>query len=125
VLAGDVLVLELLGLLGGLVQHVLQAPPHVDVGGGPAHLRLLIEGCLHLAGDRLGIHAQLPQQRTGHALLLLEEREQQVLGRDLLMVALISEIPRRAQRLLRLDGQLFESHSWVTINTASFQTRKA
>ena len=59
---------------------------------------------------RLGPRAELGEQRADDALLLLEQRQQQVLGLDGLVVALVGERLRRLDGLLRLHGELVELH---------------
>ncbi len=110
VLARDVFVLELLRLLGRLLQEFLQAAADVDVGGGAAHLRLLLQRFIDAGADRLGFHPQLAQQCRDDAVVLADQRAQHVLGADFLMVAAAGQIAGRRQGFLRLDGEFFEPH---------------
>ena len=110
VLAGDVLVLELLGLLAGILEQGLQPPAGVDVGGRPAHLRLRLEGALRRLADLRGVDPDLAQQRPGHAVLLIEQRQEQVLRRQFLVAAAPGQLMRGLDRLSGFDGQLVEPH---------------
>jgi len=59
--------------------------------------------------------AQLGEQRAHHTLLLLDQREQQVLGLQRLVIALVGQGLGGLHRLLRFHGQLIEPHhvlSW-------------
>ncbi len=63
-----------------------------------------------LIGDRLRLDRHLAQQRRHDAVGLLDEREQQMLGIDLGVVALLGEPLRRQDRFLRLLGVLVQVH---------------
>ena len=56
VLAGDVLVLELLRLLGRFLEQVGQPPPDLDIGAGAAYLGLRVERALACLANLRGIN---------------------------------------------------------------------
>jgi hypothetical protein len=109
-LGRDVLVLEPLRLLPRPVDHALEARGGILPPAAAPDLGQLVDLGLHLARDCLRPGPQLGEQRPHHALLLLQEREQQVLGLDRLVVALIREGLRGLDRFLGLDGQLVQPH---------------
>ena len=110
VLARNVLVLEFLGLPSRRVEQILEPTPHETVDAAAAHLRLFFDGLVHLARNGLGIGAELAQYRHHDAVLLAQKGAQQMLGRDLLMGALVGQFAGRGQRFLSLDGELVQSH---------------
>src|SRR3569623_1616723 len=110
VLARGVLVLEVLRALLGVLDQILQAAVHVDLGGRSLHLRLLIERPVDRLGDGLDRGAHLAQQRRRDALFLCQQGGQDMLRRQLLMVSLLRQVVGGAQGLLRLHGHLVESH---------------
>ncbi len=110
VLAGDVLVLEFVGLASCLVEQVFQATAQICLRRSAAHLRLGRKRLVHLAQEPVGICAHLAQHRQGHALFLGQERAQKMLGRDLLMRVLLGHGMRGRKCLLRLDGKFIEPH---------------
>ena len=82
VLAGDVLVLELLGLVLRLVQiaeqPLAEARTRAALDLGKA-LQRLVDAAL----DQAGIGPDAAKERLGHALLLGEQRFREMLGLDL------------------------------------------
>ncbi len=112
-LAGNVLILELVGLASRLVEQVLHAAAHIRFSCGAAHLRLRRKRLVHLAHQPLGIRAHLAQHREGHALFLGQKRPQDMLGRDLLMRVLLGRGMRCRKCLLSLDGEFVEPHGLV------------
>ena len=54
--------------------------------------------------------AHLLEQRPRHAFGLVEQREQEMLVRDFLLIELRSDILRRLQRFLHLLGKFIRSH---------------
>ncbi len=88
----------------------LQPPADVDLGGGAATWGCSSSRLERRLAYQPRVDAQLAQQRARDTLLLVEQRQQQVLGRQLLVVALLRQLLRRAQGLLGLDGQLVEPH---------------
>ncbi len=90
VLRRDVLVLQPLRFVPRAVDHALEAGRGV-LAPAALHLGQLSDLGLHLAGDGLRARPELGQKRAHHALLLLEQGEQQVLGFDGLMVVLVGQ----------------------------------
>ena len=94
-----------LGGVGHLSQARRQRRLRSAVGGGlPGELGP------QLFGERLRLDAHLAQQRRDDAVRLLDEREQQVLGLDLGVIALLGEPLRRQNRFLRFFGVLVQVH---------------
>ena len=104
VLGRDVVVLELLGLVGSAVEHARERR---------ADLRLLLRSLGGRLGveRRFGLRAQLG--RVGNQLLrqlLVEQRQQQVLGVELGVAHAARELLGGGDRLLRFQRQLVEVH---------------
>ncbi len=109
-LARHVLVLEFVGLASRLVEQVFQATAHIRLRGSAAHLGLGGQRLVQLGQEPVGIRAHLAQHRQGHALFLGQKCMEKVLGRDLLMRALLGHGMRGRKCLLRLDGKFVEPH---------------
>src|SRR6185312_15795500 len=126
VLAGDVLVLELLGLLGRLFEEVGQPAADVDVGARAPHLRLRVEGALGGLANLRGVDPHLAQERARHAVLLVEQRQEQVLRRQFLVPAAPGQLMRGLDGLSGLDRQLVEPHGTrLQVSTAAKPTSRA
>src|SRR5207245_2681907 len=101
VLGGGVVVLEPLGLALGALQRGAQPFAHV-LAAAAAHLgglgQLVLQPLLH----RVGAGAELGEHRAHHALALLEQRDEQVLGLHRLVIVLVGESLGRLQRFLCL-----------------------
>ena len=109
VLGADVLVLQPAGL--GLRQVGDQLETRRDGGLRSAvDLRLLADGRTRLARDGGRVELQLPQQRRHDAVVLLDQRHQQVLGLDLRMIERLGELLRADDGLLGLFSELVEIH---------------
>src|SRR5262249_50741874 len=108
VLGGAVLVLQALHLVPGRVEDGLEPGAHV-LPARAADLRELADLGLDIPPDRLRPRAELRQQRADDALLLLDQREQQVLGLDLLVTLTLREPLSSLDRLLGLHGELVEA----------------
>ena len=91
---------------------------HLAQAGRERRLRSAVRGGLlrqlgsQLIGDRLRLDAHLAQQGRDDAVGLLDEREQQMLGLDLGVVALLGEPLRRENRFLRLFRVLVQVHRY-------------
>ena len=109
VLGGDVLVAEPVGLLVGDAEDLLRAAVHADLRAGRAGQTL--QALLHEVAQVGKVDADLLQQRLNDALLLFQQRSQHVNGEDFGVVALLGNLLRPQHGLLRLDGELIESHS--------------
>jgi hypothetical protein len=108
VLGRDVLVLERLGLAECLLQHSVELRRDV-------RLRPLCAGkrrqcLLDLGSDTSGVHPQLAERGRDDSALLLEQRLQQVLGRDFRMVRLLRPRLGGSQGFLCLYRELIETH---------------
>ena len=66
-------------------------------------------------GDRRRIDVHLPQDLGDDPALLLDEREQQVLRRDLRMSLAVGELLRAGDRFLCLLGVFLDVHDVVTM----------
>ena len=104
VLRGDVLVLELSRLVGGAVEHLRERRGDARLLLRTVDARLLRERGLGLRAQRLRVGNELARQ------LLVEQREQQVLGIELGIAAPARELLRRGDRFLRFHGELVEVH---------------
>ncbi len=108
VLGGDVVVLELARLVERLVEHAAERSARLGLLRGALDRRL--------GGERrLGLGAE--RSRVGHELLdelLVEQREQQVLGVELGVAHPARKLLRGRDGLLALDRQLVEVHQGVT-----------
>ena len=112
-LGADELVLQPLGFgLGGfrdLAKARRERRLRSAVGRG-----LLRQLGSQLIGDGLRLDRHLAEQGRHDAVGLVHERQQQMLGIDLRMVALLGEPLRRQDRFLRLLGVLVQVHAFVS-----------
>jgi hypothetical protein len=91
-------------------------------GGAQALAQILPAAAAHLGHARqlrleLTLHgvdprAELAQDRADHALTLLQQGLQQVLGLDRLVLVAVGQRLRGLDRFLRLDRELVQSHRW-------------
>ena len=85
-LGGDVLVAGLLGDLLGLVENARKLARRRGLAGAAARdLRPLGEVGIDGQERRLGVAARLADETCGHALAVVEQRLQEMLGRELLV----------------------------------------
>ena len=103
-----IVVLEPLHLLPGRVEDGLEAGSHV-LPARARDLRKASDRRQHVPLDRLRAGAELRQEGADHAVLLLDEREQEVLGLELLVAFAIGEPLGALNRLLGLDRELVEA----------------
>ena len=75
-----------------------------------AHLRLRVERALGGLPDLRRVDPHLAQERAGDAVLLVEQRQEQVLRRQFLVPAAPGQLMRGLDRLSGFDGQLVEPH---------------
>ena len=116
VLGGDVLVLEPLGLAAARARARARRRSPRYCAAAAAHLGQLARARPRAALDSAsGARAELGEERAHHALLLLEQRQQQVLGLDGLVLVLVGQRLRGLDRFLRLDRQLVQSHRRSTL----------
>ena len=109
----DVAVARLLRDLLGLVEHRGRVSPSsagVWLGAAAGDRRDLGQRLVGLAPRRLGAAAGARDQARRHALLVLEQRLQQMRRRDPLMVHAERDGLRRLQEAARAVGEFFEVH---------------
>ena len=109
VLGAHILVLHGLGFGLRGIEHDAHARGEVRLRSA-VRLRLLAEMGAQRLGERAGIHRNLAEHGRHDAVLLLDERDQQVLGLHLRMLEFGSELRRGHHRLLRLFSELVEVH---------------
>ena len=108
VLGGDVVVLELLGLVLGPVEQLGEPLRQVLLAALDA--RAGAQLVLEAGADPVGWGADLLQQRAGQPLGLVEQGEQEVLDVDRLVVAAARLGLGAAEHLLGLHGEAVGSH---------------
>jgi hypothetical protein len=108
-LGRDVLVLETLGLPLRPLERGAQTLTEV-LPAPAAHLGHPRQLALELARQGVQPHAELAQDRAHDALTLLEQRGQQVLRLDRLVLVPVRQRLRGLDRLLSLDRELVQSH---------------
>ncbi len=109
VLGGDVLVLQLLRLFLGAVEQLREPVAHVGLGAA-LHPGDAAQFVLEPRFDLLRVRPDLLEDRPRHAVGLVQEREEQVLDVDGLVLALAGLRLRLLQHFLGLHGQLVGSH---------------
>jgi len=97
----------MLGLGGGFGQDVAQIATHPRLARA-VDLRSFGQDCGQLGLQATNVRAELAQHERRHALAVLEQRSQQVLGVDLTRAVLASEALGPHDGLLRFFGQLVE-----------------
>ena len=122
VLGRAVVVLEPLHLIPGRVEDGLEPGAHV-LPARAADLREAANLGLDVPPDRVRTGAELRQQGADDAVLLLDEREQEVLGLELLVAFTVRQRLRGLDRLLRLDGELVEAKRCHGASAASWAIR--
>ncbi len=103
-LRSDVLVLELLRLVEGPVEHLRERRRHGRLLLRALDARLLRQRRLGLRAQRLRVGNELARQ------FLVEEREEEMLGIELGVAVPARHLLRRGDGLLRLDRELVEIH---------------
>ena len=111
VLGGDVLVAELAGLALGGAQDVQQLARGGGLAGAGRDRGQAVERAADLAAEGARVGAHLAQHGADDPLLLVEQREQQVLGRGLAVAAVGRQADRLLDRLLGFDGEAVELHA--------------
>ena len=104
VLDGDVLVVELLRFVACAVERLRELGRHARLLRGAFDGRLLRKSRFRLRAQRLGRRDERPRQ------LLVEQREQQMLGVDLGVAAAPRVLDGGGDGFLALDRQLVEVH---------------
>jgi hypothetical protein len=108
---GDELVAALLRLLVGEVEQIRQVATDLDLAAVPLHLRQTTDRLHQRRLQRLHVDAGARQQRRGRPVFLLQQREQQVLRLDDLVVMAYRQALRVRQRLLELRRQFVQTHA--------------
>src|SRR5690606_34076777 len=98
------------GFLVGEVEEVGEVAGDVDLAAGALHLRQPRDGFGEPLAQRPDVHPGPLQERGGAAVLLVEEREQQVLRLDEAVVVGERLALGIGQRLLEAGGELVDSH---------------
>src|SRR5262245_5905452 len=116
-LDADELVLQLVGFALGVIEQLTEPRAHVrgSARARPAYLRDSGELGIDARGERRGRDAGTLEQRRHQAVGLREERREQMLHVDRLVSAARRERLRLAQCLLRLMGELFWVHRFLSI----------
>ncbi len=105
-LGGEVVVAEIGPGGVGRFEDLERLGGELDLLGGAVHLGALREGLVHPVPERLGCDAEPLEDRQDHAFGLSEERREEMLRRDLLMVALAGQRLGGLERLAGLLGEL-------------------
>ncbi len=103
-LGRDVLVLELARLVEGAVEHTREGGPDLRLLRAALDGRLAAQGCLCLGAELGRVRDELLRQ------LLVEEREDEMLGVDLRVAHPARELLRRADGFLRFEREPVEVH---------------
>ncbi len=101
---------ELAGLALGGAQDVEQLARGGGLAGAGGDRGQAVERAADLAADGGGVGADLAQDGDDDPLLLVEQGEQQVLGRRLGVAPVGGEPDRLLEGLLGLDGEAVELH---------------
>ena len=117
VLRRDVLVLQLLRLVEGAVEHLRELRADLRLLLRALDARLLGERRLGLRAQRVGVGHELARQ------LLVEQREQQMLGIELGVAVPARELLRCRDGLLGLDRELVEVHALLPFRVAARRAR--
>ena len=112
VLGRDVLVAEPARLLVGApgAGRIRSWPSAGAAPASPVTVGRASSASLARAANPLRIGARAPQHRHDDAAVLLEQRDEQVLGRDLRVAARAGQPLRGGKRLLGLDGEAICLH---------------
>src|ERR1700749_3977743 len=114
-----VIILEVVGFLEGLVEHLLLRGTHAWLLARALNLGQLRDGGVHRRQELLRPYAHLFQHRNDNAFLILEQRRHQM-QRQHLGVAIFRGMARRSlNRLLRFHGQLvpLDCHLFTLLKT--------
>ena len=109
-LAGNELILVLLGQLVAQVQQSGELRADADLAGCVLKGRVAIEEGGQFIAQFVGIHSRLLQQRGGSASGLVKQGLEQVGGFDLGVIAADGQALRIGQGLLKTAGELVHPH---------------
>ena len=123
-LCADEFVLQFRHLLFRAVEHAAEIVPDplIDIPAGYAGQ--LLERAAQLLLERLRRHAHLLEQRPGDAFGLVEQREEEMLVRDLLLIELRGDILRGLDRLLHFLRELVDAHGFNLWNAVRLAIRR-
>ena len=107
---GDVLVLELLHLREGRIEHLLEVARDEGLLRHPSDLGLLAQFFSERAGNFVGSSLQFLEDRSNDALRLLDQGEQQVLRLDGLLLQTFGQLLGCLESLLRFFREAIHSH---------------
>jgi len=110
-LAADKVILERLHLLLRAVKDRAKLRADIELAGIPAHPGAFVEVLAEPRLERRHGDAELLKDGEGHAFLLRQEGEQEVLVGDLLVGMLACDILGALERLLHLLGKAVNSHA--------------
>ncbi len=108
-LGAEEFVLQLRHLLFARVDRRAQLIPDPHIGRS-MDLRAPLQLRFQAAPQIRRSHANLLEQRSGHAIDLVEQRDQEMFVRDFLLIVLRRNVLRRLQRLLHFLGKFVRSH---------------
>src|SRR5204863_5254165 len=106
----------LLRFLVGDVQEVAEVAREVHFARRALDLRHTADRLLQALLQRRGIAARLRDQRRSEPILLREQRSEQVLRLDLLVVLPERKALRLGERFLQLGGEFVVSHGLTVVN---------
>ena len=109
-LAGNVLVVTLLGELVGQVEQLAEIVAEVHVAAGTFDFRQAIARLAELRTHQIDVNAGLGQQTADRATLLIEQRNHQMDGFDELVVLADRQGLRIAQCHLEFTREFVHSH---------------
>ena len=89
---------------------LVEVPGDDGIGGGARNLRARVQVGLDFAGERRGVGSELLQDRNDDTVALIQQREQEMVTRELGVAAGAGVALGLLDRLLGLDGQLVKTH---------------
>src|SRR5690606_1548880 len=113
VLGGDVFVLEAVGLFVGQVDNALYARGDKDLpGAAPKDVGLGAgaQDIIQALGEDAGVHLQVLEDLRDHALRLFDQRQQDMLGIDLVMAIALDDLCGALGGFLGSLGKTVKSH---------------
>ena len=110
-LGGDELVTPLLRFLVRDVEEVAKVARQRDLAGSAFHLRQPLDALSEGVTQRRDVDARSLQQRRGAAVLLLQQRQQEVRGLDERVVLAERQALGVGEGLLELGRELVEAHA--------------
>ena len=105
------LVLQFRHLLFRAVEHAAQFVADADIDVSPCDARSPLDLAPQTVAQLVRRHAHFLEERRSHAFRLVEEREEEMLIRDLLLIEAGSEVLRGLDGLLHLLGKFIDAHT--------------